>query len=93
MSATYLPEVAPDQGWEHIDAIDSAIRKAGWNGRISEDLRRSVRVRRYQSRKCVVSWDEFAEWRDGKGFPVDIDDEDEDEDEGEGRGRGRGIYN
>lgn len=93
LSATYLPEVAPDQGWEHIDAIDSAIRKAGWNGRISEDLRRSVRVRRYQSRKCVVGWDEFAEWRDGKGFPVDIDDEDEDEDEGEGRGRGRGIYN
>ncbi|KAF8485296.1 AMMECR1 domain-containing protein [Russula ochroleuca] len=70
LSATYLPEVAPDQGWEHIDAIDSAIRKAGWNGRISEDLRRSVRVRRYQSRKCVVSWDEFVAWRDGRGFPV-----------------------
>jgi hypothetical protein len=52
-------------------------------------------VRRYQSRKCVVSWDEFVEWRDGRGFPVDFDneDEDEDEDEEEGRGRGRGIYN
>jgi hypothetical protein len=70
MSATYLPEVAPDQGWGHIDAIDSAIRKAGWNGRISEDLRRSVRVRRYRSRKCVVGWDEFVAWRAERGCPV-----------------------
>ncbi|KAI9511261.1 alport syndrome [Russula earlei] len=73
LSATYLPEVAPEQGWEHIDAIDSAIRKAGWNGRISEDLRRSVRVRRYQSRKCVVGWDEFVKWRADRGHPVDPD--------------------
>jgi AMME syndrome candidate gene 1 protein len=73
MSATYLPEVALDQGWDHIDAIDSAIRKAGWSGRISEDLRRRVRVRRYQSRKCVVGWDEFVAWRADRGFPVDLD--------------------
>ena len=91
LSATYLPEVAPDQGWEHIDAIDSAIRKAGWNGRISEDLRRSVRVRRYQSRKCVVGWDEFVAWREGRGFPVDLDNDEDDE--RESRGRGREIYN
>jgi len=94
LSATYLPEVAPDQGWEHIDAIDSAIRKAGWNGRISEDLRRSLRVRRYQSRKCVVGWDEFVAWRESRGFPVDLDnDEDEDDEDDELEGRGRGIYN
>ena len=83
LSATYLPEVAPDQGWEHIDAIDSAIRKAGWNGRISEDLRRAVRVRRYQSRKCVVGWDEFVAWRAERGFPVAVDlldDQDHDRD-------------
>ena len=73
MSATYLPEVAPDQGWGHIDAIDSAIRKAGWNARISEDLRRSLRVRRYRSRKCVVGWDEFVAWRAERGSPVAFD--------------------
>jgi AMME syndrome candidate gene 1 protein len=96
LSATYLPEVAPDQGWEQIDAIDSAIRKAGWHGRVSEDLRRSLRVRRYQSRKCVVGWDEFVAWRESRGFPVDLDDDeddDDDDDELEGMGRGRGIYN
>lgn len=73
LSATYLPEVAPEQGWDHVDALDSAIRKAGWDGRISEDLRRSVRVRRYQSRKCVVGWDEFVTWRAERGAPVDLD--------------------
>ncbi|KAH9049238.1 alport syndrome [Lactarius deliciosus] len=49
------------------------IRKAGWDGRISEDLRRGVRVRRYQSRKCVVGWDEFVAWRAERGAPVDLD--------------------
>ncbi|KAH8979933.1 AMMECR1 domain-containing protein [Lactarius hatsudake] len=73
LSATYLPEVAPEQGWDHVDAVDSAIRKAGWDGRISEDLRRGVRVRRYQSRKCVVGWDEFVAWRAERGAPVDLD--------------------
>lgn len=73
LSATYLPEVAPEQGWDHIDALDSAIRKAGWSGRISEDLRRRVRVRRYQSRKCVVGWEDFVAWRADRGSPVDLD--------------------
>ena len=72
-SATYLPEVAPEQGWDRVDAVDSAIRKAGWDGRISEDLRRSVRVRRYRSSKCVVGWDEFVAWRAERGAPVDLD--------------------
>lgn len=62
-SATYLPEVAPEQGWDKIDAIDSAIQKAGWRGPVTEDLRRSLHVRRYQSRKCTVGWDEYVEWR------------------------------
>ncbi|KAI0069207.1 hypothetical protein BV25DRAFT_114891 [Artomyces pyxidatus] len=69
-SATYLPEVAPEQGWDKIEAIDSAIRKAGWTGRISEDLRRSVKVRRYQSRKCTVGWDEYVEWRRAHGGEI-----------------------
>jgi AMMECR1 domain-containing protein len=40
----YVPEVAADQGWEYIDAIESATCKAGWNGRISEDLRQATRL-------------------------------------------------
>ncbi|THH18013.1 hypothetical protein EW146_g2903 [Bondarzewia mesenterica] len=62
-SATYLPQIALEQGWDKIETIDSAIQKAGWNGQITEDLRRSVKLRRYQSRKCTVGWDEYVEWR------------------------------
>jgi hypothetical protein len=58
-----LPEVIPDQGWTKIEAIDSAIQKAGWTGHITEDIRRSIKLRRYQSRKCVVGWDEYIQWR------------------------------
>jgi hypothetical protein len=72
-SATYLPEVAPEQGWDRRTALDSAIRKAGWGGRITEDLRRRVHVRRYQSRKCSVVWAEYVEWRAAQGFAVDAD--------------------
>jgi len=62
-SATYLPDVIPDQEWTKVEAIDSAIHKAGWNGHITDDIRRSVKLRRYQSRKCVVGWDEYKQWR------------------------------
>ena len=70
MTATYLPEVAPDQGWDKKETIDSAIRKAGWDGRITEDLRRSIKLRRYRSSKCAVNWDDFVEWRKSKGMDV-----------------------
>ncbi|THV05411.1 hypothetical protein K435DRAFT_816394 [Dendrothele bispora CBS 962.96] len=71
-SATYLPEVMPEQGWDRIEAIDSAIEKAGWNGSITEDIRRSIKLRRYQSRQCSVTWDDFVEWRKERGQPVQI---------------------
>jgi hypothetical protein len=58
LSATYLPEVAPDQGWEHIDASNSAICNAGWNGRISEDLGQATRWN-------VSKWGSETRSRDG----------------------------
>ncbi|EMD40668.1 hypothetical protein CERSUDRAFT_148948 [Gelatoporia subvermispora B] len=69
-SATYLPQIAPEQGWTKIETVDSAIRKAGWSGRITEDLRRSVKLRRYQSRKCLVTWEEYVRWRKENGGEV-----------------------
>jgi uncharacterized protein (TIGR00296 family) len=62
-SATYLPDVIPEQGWDKTEAVDSAIHKAGWSGVITEDIRRSVKLRRYQSSKCAVAWPEYAAWR------------------------------
>jgi len=65
-SATYLPEVIPDQGWSKVEAVDSAIQKAGWNGPITEDLRRAIRLRRYQSSRCEVSFEQYRAWREAQ---------------------------
>lgn len=66
-SATYLPQIAPEQGWDKIETIDSAIYKAGWTGRVTEDIRRSITLRRYQSSKCSVTWEEYVAWRKRNG--------------------------
>ncbi|OJT10186.1 hypothetical protein TRAPUB_13291 [Trametes pubescens] len=66
-SATFLPEIAEEQGWDKLETVDSAIHKAGWSGRISEDLRRALTVRRYQSRVCSVGWEEYVQWRTENG--------------------------
>lgn len=63
MTATYLPDVAPAQGWTKEETIDSAIRKAGWAGKVTMEMRRGLRVRRYQSSKIARSWEEYVSWK------------------------------
>ena len=60
----------PSQGWDKIEAVDNAIYKAGWSGRITEEIRRSVKLRRYQSKACAVTWNEFVEWRKANGGKI-----------------------
>ncbi|CAE6437267.1 unnamed protein product [Rhizoctonia solani] len=63
LTATYLPDVIPAQGWTKQEAVDSALRKAGFDGRITEEVRRAVKLRRYQSSICSVRWEEYWAWR------------------------------
>ncbi|PKA60013.1 Uncharacterized protein AXF42_Ash009697 [Apostasia shenzhenica] len=58
-SATYLPEVAAHEGWTKIEAIDSLMRKAGYNGVITESLRKRLRVTRYQSTLYTMHYAEY----------------------------------
>jgi len=62
LNATFLPEVPTAQGWTKIDTIDHAIRKAGWNGAITNDLRSRLRVQRYTSQKQSVTFDQYDAW-------------------------------
>lgn len=62
-SATFLPEVAPEQGWDRIETIDCLLRKGGYRGTITTDVRESIRLTRYQSEKITVSYDEYRIWR------------------------------
>ncbi|KAH7344715.1 AMMECR1 domain-containing protein [Rhizoctonia solani] len=63
LTATYLPDVIPAQGWSKQEAVDSALRKAGFDGRITEEVRRAVKLRRYQSSICSARWEEYWSWR------------------------------
>jgi len=60
-SATYLPEVAEEQGWDQRQTIDSLIRKSGHRGTPNDELRRSIKLVRYQSEKVYSSYLEYKE--------------------------------
>lgn len=66
-SATYLPDVMPEQGWSKVEAIDSAIHKSGWKKGITDELRKSIRLTRYRSSKCDAS---YSEWILARGDTV-----------------------
>jgi len=58
-TATYLPDVMPEQGWTKIQAIDSLLRKGGFTEAITQDVRDSILLTRYQSSKHVVTHEEY----------------------------------
>lgn len=63
--ATYLPDVAVEQGWNKEECLISLMRKAGWNGRKGDwkDVK-GLSVVKYQGMKATLGWPEWKEWRD-----------------------------
>lgn len=61
-SATYLPDVMPEQRWSQKEAIDSLARKAGYRSPLSDDVIRNSSVTRYQSSKSAMTYQEFLEY-------------------------------
>ncbi|KAK3079983.1 hypothetical protein LTS18_003440 [Coniosporium uncinatum] len=63
-SATYLPDVAREQGWTKEETIVSLMRKAGWSGR-KEDWRRvgGMEVVRYRGEREELGWEVWRRWR------------------------------
>ncbi|GMI28079.1 hypothetical protein TeGR_g6614 [Tetraparma gracilis] len=57
--ATFLPEIAAEQGWSVEEAIEQAVRKAGYRQPVTRALLGSMRTSRYRSSKSRV---EYAEW-------------------------------
>ena len=60
-SATYLPEVATEQGWTREEALASLARKAGFPGRFDSSCYARAKLQRYQSAKLKVTWDEYQQ--------------------------------
>mmetsp|Transcript_3625 Transcript_3625/g.5581 ORF Transcript_3625/g.5581 Transcript_3625/m.5581 type:complete len:111 (-) Transcript_3625:198-530(-) len=59
-SATYLPEVCKEQGWNKNVCLETLIRKSGYRGRISEHLFERIQLTRYQSVKAKMTYDEYC---------------------------------
>ncbi|XP_026315650.1 uncharacterized protein CG5902 [Hyposmocoma kahamanoa] len=62
-TATYLPQVASEQGWDQIQTIDSLLRKGGYKAAITTELRRSIKLTRYQSEEVSASYGEYVSQR------------------------------
>ncbi|KAI1296952.1 AMMECR1 domain-containing protein [Xylaria venustula] len=62
--ATYLPDVAPEQGWTKEETLISLMRKAGWVGRKDSWQNINLKVVRYQGKKESLQYPEYRHWRD-----------------------------
>ncbi|KAI8813933.1 hypothetical protein BJ742DRAFT_672178, partial [Cladochytrium replicatum] len=62
--ATYLPEVAEEQGWAKEEAIDSLLRKGGNRWAITESVRGRIILTRYQSAKAKRSHADYWAWKE-----------------------------
>lgn len=62
--ATYLPDVAPEQGWDKEETLVSLMRKAGWIGQKDKWQDIDLKVVRYQGKKESLLYPEYKHWRD-----------------------------
>jgi len=59
-SATYLPEVAVEQGWSKQRVLTELLAKAGSPYPFTPALAKNIKVTRYQSSKCSISWADYT---------------------------------
>ena len=62
-SATFLPEVAQEQGWSREETIEALVRKSGYNGRLDEGLKNAINLTRYQSSTATMSYEDYRSAR------------------------------
>ncbi|EGW07516.1 AMME syndrome candidate gene 1 protein-like [Cricetulus griseus] len=58
-TATYLPEVAKEQGWDRTQTIDSLPRKGGYKALVTNEYRKTVKLTRYRREKMTLSYAEY----------------------------------
>lgn len=66
-TATYLPQVATEQGWDQTQTIDSLLRKGGYKAAITPEMRRSIKLTRYTSQECHMTYSEYRDLVEGRG--------------------------
>ena len=62
--ATYLPDVAVEQGWTKEETLISLMRKAGWSGKSSEWKKvENLGCIRYEGKRASLGYQQYREWR------------------------------
>lgn len=63
--ATYLPDVAVEQGWTREETVESLMKKAGWDGGYGHGVaRRLLRgAGRSEQQQSTKPWDEVADFK------------------------------
>jgi uncharacterized protein (TIGR00296 family) len=69
LGATYLPDIAPEQGWTQEETLVSLMRKAGWSGGNSSSWGKVWRDGKgelvtYEGKPAELTYPEWKEWRD-----------------------------
>ncbi|KAF4665145.1 AMME syndrome candidate protein 1 protein [Perkinsus olseni] len=63
-SATFLPNVMPEQLWDQVHAVSRAIMKGGGSSRDAQHPEAlHTTVQRYQSSKFSLTFEEYAQMR------------------------------
>lgn len=62
-TATYLPEIPLQECWTKEETIQSLIRKSGYRGDITDQLKSSMKITRYQSSVSTASYEEYTRAR------------------------------
>lgn len=53
-----------NSGWDQIQTIDSLLRKGGFRGHISDEVRNSIKLTRYQSSETHMTYGEYRDIAD-----------------------------
>ena len=61
-SATFLPEVASEQGWDQMETLCNLLRKGGYRGKVDADVVSQVKCTRYQSSKVTKDFAEYVSY-------------------------------
>jgi hypothetical protein len=63
-NATFLPEVAQEQGWSHEETIEELVHKSGYRGTLTAQLKQRIQLTRYQSEKATLKYEEYMVLRE-----------------------------
>uniref|UniRef100_M4C6T3 AMMECR1 domain-containing protein n=1 Tax=Hyaloperonospora arabidopsidis (strain Emoy2) TaxID=559515 RepID=M4C6T3_HYAAE len=58
-SATYLPQVACEQGWTHVETVTSLMRKAGYRHGVTDAMLEAVRVTHYRTSSHKLTYQQY----------------------------------